>query len=70
MSKPSEEIRKIWAEMKILKIMRERSPMELIKAGYDRRKDELENKYEELDTLFGHESTLLKAIIFYLDTKK
>ena len=27
----------------------------------------LQKKYEEIENLFGHESTLSKAVIYYLD---
>ena len=56
-----EEIRKIWQEMKQLKRFQEDG------GGYDINRTELEEKYEEIDTLFGHESTLSKAIIYFLN---
>jgi hypothetical protein len=62
--KPSEKIRKIWDEMKKVKRLRESGI-----AAYDNVEyTMLERKYEEVETLFGHESTLSKAIIFYLDS--
>jgi hypothetical protein len=60
----SEEIRKIWEEMKELK------RYDLYASYSDKEKErtaKLQNKYEEIETLFGHESTLSKAIIYYLD---
>lgn len=63
---PQEEIREIWEEMKELKRMRE---IQLWDNGYIKRK-QLESKYEEVETLFGHESTLSKAIIYYLNLKQ
>ncbi len=59
--KPTEEIRKIWEEMKELKRLREN--------GKNWQKPELEEKYENIEILFGHESTLSKAIIYYMDEK-
>lgn len=62
----SEEIRKIWDEMKELKRLRE----ELVVSGWGeqgRRRSDLENKFEDIEILFGHESSLSKAIIYYLD---
>ena len=58
----SEKIRKIWQELKELKRSRESG----IKAYDNPRYMELERKYEEVDILFGHESSLNKAIIYYL----
>jgi|GEM_PF-6372621 len=67
---PSEEIRKIWEEMKALKRMIEQGLSELYYAnGKKYVRNKLERKYEEIEILFGHESTLSKAIIFYLDNK-
>lgn len=67
--KPSEQIRKIWEEMKELK--------RIIEIGnphsnnfWTKRRGELEEKYENVENLFGHESTLLKAIIYYEDDKQ
>ena len=54
-----EEIKKIWEEMKELKRLRGE--------GRGWQVPELEEKFEEVDILFGHESTLSKAIIYYLD---
>ena len=55
---PQEEIREIWAEMKEMK-WKEQEP----------RLQELRDKFEEIEILFGHESTLDKAIIYYLNKK-
>lgn len=54
------EIRKTWDEMKELNRIREKGTNS---EGADR-SEFLHNKYEEIDTLFGHESTLSKAIIY------
>lgn len=67
---PKEEIRKIWEEMKELKNLREVPLYEYLGRSYYEKKEYLEEKYENIETLFGHESTLSKAIIYYLDTKK
>lgn len=68
---PSQRIREIWQEMKELKRMRDGEviPMESIKEGWDRRKAELERKYQEVEILFGHESTLNKATVYFLDER-
>ena len=58
---PSEKIREIWMELKSLKRMQEDG------GGYDNGRGDLEEKYDEVEGLFGHESTLSKAIIYYLD---
>jgi hypothetical protein len=58
---PSEKIREIWMEIKSLKRMQEDG------GGYDNGRGDLEEKYDEVEGLFGHESTLSKAIIYYLD---
>ena len=63
--KPQEEIREIWMEMKELKRCREQG----IEGYCNEKYCELESKYEEIETLFGHESTLSKAIIYYLNKK-
>lgn len=62
----SEKIREIWQEMKVVEqfhdgIMGKRE--DFAEASI------LEEKYSEIDILFGHESTLDKSIIFYLDNK-
>lgn len=57
--KPQEEIRKIWAEMKRAKSLEDFPE-----------KEKLQKKFEEIEILFGHESTLSKAIIYYLNTNK
>lgn len=62
-----EEIRKIWEEMKLVKKMHEgntHQEFDFIKVK------KLEQKYENIEILFGHESTLSKAIIYYLDSNK
>jgi len=66
---PSIKIREIWDEMKELKRLNETG--EKFK-NYNNltRKNELELKFEEIETLFGHESTLLKAMIYFLDKNK
>jgi len=64
MKLPSEEIRLIWQEMK----EKER----LFKSENDwnsKRYNELAEKFEDVDILFGHESTLDKAIIYFLDQR-
>jgi len=62
--KPSEQIRDIWDEMKELKrIYENHEPIN------SERCRELALKYEEIEILFGHESTLSKAIIYYLDNQ-
>jgi len=61
---PQEEIRKIWAEMKKLKRMREGNFT--IEEYENEERNRLENKYSNIEILFGHESTLSKAIIYYL----
>ncbi|MFA5696570.1 MAG: hypothetical protein WC917_03960 [Bacilli bacterium] len=61
---PQEEIRKIWEEMKELKYLNQ-SKLVITR---DRR-EELSIKFEEVETLFDHESTLSKAIIYYLNQK-
>jgi hypothetical protein len=61
--KPSEEIREIWFEMKELKRLTDHDCY-----GEDiKHREYLMEKYEHIDILFGHESTLSKAIIFYQD---
>jgi len=69
--KSSEEIRKIWEEMKELKKFREGNTHYTCYGDsiLCKRKEELEEKYEDIETLFGHESTLSKAIIYYMDEK-
>jgi hypothetical protein len=67
---PSQEIRKIWEEMQKLKFMQGREPNQLMENRWYREKAKLEEKYEETNILFGRESTLSKAIIYYLDSKK
>ena len=62
--KPQDKIRIIWQEIKALKRMREDGVDVYDNPLYET----LEKKYEEIDTLFGHESTLSKAIIFYLNS--
>jgi len=62
---PSEQIRKIWDEMKELKrIYENHRPIN------SERCRELQDKFENIETLFGHESTLVKAVIYYLNTIK
>ena len=65
---PSQKIREIWDEMKELKRLRENPVIDEVKntITFDDKICDLSLKYEEVDTLFGHESTLSKAIIFYL----
>lgn len=60
---PSENIRVIWQEIKELKRLYE-EPC----ASNTERLNCLSDKYENIDILFGHEESLLKAIIYYLDT--
>ena len=60
----AEQIREIWEEMKELKRYRETH------TSISTRGEFLEDKYEDIDTLFGHESTLSKAIIYYLNNLK
>jgi len=69
--KPSEEIREIWQEMKELKRLRENPVVDKEKntITFDDKIGDLSVKYEDIDTLFGHESTLNKAMIYYLDQK-
>lgn len=62
---PSEEIRKIWEEIKELK--RNEPPRDRFA---ENRLSHLSKKYENIEILFGHESSLNKAIIFYLDMNK
>ena len=69
--KPSEKIRKIWEEMKLMKKMQENP---LVDASgkvivFDEKLDNLYKKYNDTEILFGRESTLDKAIIFYLDER-
>ena len=59
---PAENIREIWQEMKELKRLREADSLA------DERRVALEYKYGDIETLFGHESTLDKAIIFYINS--
>jgi len=59
---PEDKIREIWEEMKEAKRMKEKG----IDTYDNPRYMELENKYENVEILFGHESTLSKAIIYYL----
>lgn len=61
---PSEQIRVIWSEMKELKRLFENGCGD---ANEELRREELFNKFERIDILFGRESTLDKAIIYYLD---
>ena len=63
---PSEQIREIWSEMKELKRLFENGCQS---ANDEIRREELFNKFERIDILFGRESTLDKAIIFYQDQK-
>jgi len=63
--KPSEEIRKIWEEMKKLKRLREGKFS--IEEYENEDRDKLENKFEENEILFGHEVNLQKATIYWLD---
>ncbi len=58
--KPSDRIREIWMEMKELKYLRG-----MIHRQRDR--ERLEKKFEYIEILFGHEETLSKAIIYFLD---
>lgn len=60
MKTPSEDINYIWREMKLLKRLRE----EMVQTE---QKALLEDKYTDIEILFGHESTLSKAIIYHLD---
>jgi len=67
---PSEQIRKIWQEMKMMKRLYDGD----FEKGISIEKqieirDELHEKYKEIEILFGHERTLEKSIIFYLDQK-
>ena len=68
-SLPSNSIRLIWQEMKELRNMREGKIISDIsnQADFEKRMFFLEKKYENIETLFGHESTLTKAVIYYLD---
>lgn len=61
---PSEQIREIWSEMKELKRLFENGCGD---ANEEIRREELFNKFERIDILFGHESTLDKAIIYFID---
>lgn len=61
---PSEEIREIWSEMKELKRLFENG---CNSANDELRREELFNKFERIGILFGRESTLEKAIIYFLD---
>lgn len=69
---PSEEIREIWDEMKELKRLRENPVVDKERntITFDDKIGDLSVKFDEVDTLFGHESTLLKAIIYYQDKQK
>ena len=70
---PSEEIRIIWEEIKELNRLRESNFAAVISTESlkrMKRTEELEKKYENIEILFGHESTLSKAIIYYLDKKQ
>lgn len=64
-NKPSEQIREIWMEMKELKRLTGGGWYEsdVSQLKYDK----LLNKYKDVEILFGHESTLDKAIIYYLE---
>ena len=62
--KAQEEIREIWDEMKMMDRYRKDMP------NFPEERIELEKKYEEIETLFGHESTLSKAIIYYLNKQE
>lgn len=59
---PSEEIREIWEELKSLKRMQSFG-------NITPSRTRLENRYENIEILFGHESTLEKATIYYLDER-
>lgn len=61
---PQDEIRKIWEEMKLVKRYQEGKYI-----PGDIEPVKLVEKYEEIETLFGHESTLSKAIVYYLNKK-
>lgn len=68
-----EEIIKIWEEMNLLE--RLMSGIWYANEGENgkfpiKKQVELENKYKEIEILFGHESTLSKAIIYYLSQNK
>ncbi len=65
--KPSEQIREIWQELKELKRFYgfQMDPEEFKKN--QARHDYLQEKYESVITLFGAESTLSIAQIYYLD---
>jgi len=62
---PSQEIREIWQEMKELGRLMDRQCC----GGDLERREFLSTKFENVDILFGRESTLSKAIIFYEDQK-
>jgi hypothetical protein len=65
---PMEQISGIWREIKEMKRLQS-LPYEL---AYDseQRLNELQNRYEEVEVEFGKESTLDKAIIYYLNQQK
>ena len=65
MIKPSDRIRVIWEEMK--KLDRMRKGKFSIEEYEKEHKEKLEMKFQEVEILFGHESTLAKAIIYHLD---
>lgn len=64
---PSQEIRKIWDEMKFVKHYRENNQSSNFDPKQDDRFDELCEKFEGVDILFGKENLLLKATIFWFD---
>ena len=65
--KPSETIREIWQEVKELQRLRKDGCGNNITT--ERKLFLLEDKYENIEILFGHENTLLKALIYYLDNR-
>lgn len=65
-TKQSEKIKKVWHEMKELKMLRDN--FEIIDTiAFNNRFIELSVKYKDVDNLFGDENTLCKAIIYYID---
>ena len=61
--KPSSKIRVIWQEMKELKRLTEEGLIN------NPRLLELQDKFTQIEINFGHESTLMKATIYYLDNQ-
>jgi hypothetical protein len=68
--KPSNKIRVIWQEMKELRNMREGKIISDIgnQTDFEKRMLSLEKKFEEIEIMFGNDSTLSKAIVYYLDS--